>query len=161
MKLTILVGVVFLLATPVYSQDWAQTWISDLQRVDLRALGFPDVNEIPENSSAITSLLTASDGNVYGATTGETAYLFIFQPSTNKVRQLGRIPGEQSVHHALAEGDDGAIYLGTGLNMFRPIEISKGGYWEDVAENLWKDIQNYFSAYTGGHLYRYKPEQSN
>ena len=157
----IFVGVVLLLAVPAYSQDWAQSWISDLQRVDLRGLGFPDVNEIPENSSAITSLLTASDGSIYGATTGETAYLFIFQPSTNKVRHLGRIPGEQSVHHSLAQGSDGSIYLGTGLNMFRPVGISEGGYWEDVAENLWKDIQNHFSSYPGGHLYRYQPEQSN
>jgi hypothetical protein len=45
--------------------------------------------------------------------------------------------------------------------MFNPIEISEGGYWEDVAENLWKDIKNHFSTYPGGHLYRYRPEQSN
>jgi len=160
-QLSALVSILCLFWGPVYSQDWAQTWISDLQRVDLRGLGFPDVNEVPENSSAITSLLTASDGNIYGATSGETAYLFIFQPSINKVRHLGRIPGEEAVHHALAEGGDGSIYLGTGLSMFKPIELSKGGYWEDIAESLWQDIRGYFSAYPGGHLFRYRPEQSN
>jgi hypothetical protein len=161
LKVVVCFVIVFVLTGLASGQDWAQTWVPHTQRVDLRSLGFPDVNEIPENSSAITSLATASDGNIYGATTGEAAYLFVFQPSTNKVRHLGRIPGEESVHHSLAEGEDGSIYLGTGLNMFDQIDISEGGYWEDVAENLWKDIQNHFAAYPGGHLYRYRPSQSN
>ena len=57
---------------PLYAQDWAKSNIKDLQRVDLRDLGYPDVSTIPSNSSAITSLLTASTGKIYGATSGES-----------------------------------------------------------------------------------------
>ncbi len=48
--------------TPLYAQDWAKSNIKNLQRVDLRDLGYPFVNEIPENSSSVTSLLTAQNG---------------------------------------------------------------------------------------------------
>jgi hypothetical protein len=145
------------------SQDWAKTNISFLQRADLRDLGYPGVNEIPENSSAITSLLTAHNGLIYGATTGEESWLFMFDPAINKVRHLGRIPGQESVHHAIVEDKKGNIYLGTGKNMFEEIPLSKGGTGEEetMDKSLWNDIRNYFSDYRGGHLYMYSPENSN
>jgi len=43
----------------LYSQDWSNTLIKQQQRVDLRDLGYEKVNEIPVNSSSVTSLLTA------------------------------------------------------------------------------------------------------
>jgi hypothetical protein len=141
------------------AQDWARTNIKDLQRVDLRDLGYPLVNEIPENSSAVTSLLTASNGKIYGATTGEESWLFLFDPAINKVRHLGNIPGQESVHHSLAEDKDGFIYVGTGRNMFEEIILSKGGIGSDslIDKSLWEDIKKHFSNYPGGHLYRYNP----
>ena len=57
-------------ASYIYSQDWSKPVIKNQQRVDLRDLGYPMVNEIPVNSSAITSLLTARDGIIYGGTSG-------------------------------------------------------------------------------------------
>ena len=96
-----------LIFSPVSAQDWARTNIHDLQRVDIRDLGYPGVNEIPENSSAITSLITAHDGLIYGATTGDESWFFLFDPAINKVRHLGRIPGQESVHHSLAEDKQG------------------------------------------------------
>jgi hypothetical protein len=152
-----------LVCHPAKSQDWARTNISFLQRVDLRDLGYPGVNEIPENSSAITSLMTARNGLIYGATTGEEAWLFMFDPSINKVRHLGRIPGEESIHHSMTEDRAGNIYLGTGKNMFAEIPISKGGTGEEETfdKSLWNDIRKYFSDYWGGHLFRYSPEKSN
>ena len=57
-KSFLILGILFL-AGHAYSQDWAKTIIRNQQRVDLRDLGYPMVNEIPINSSAITSLLTA------------------------------------------------------------------------------------------------------
>lgn len=149
--------------TPLISQDWAKTNIRELQRVDLRDLGYPLVNEIPENSSAITSLVTANDGKIYGATSGEESYLFLFDPVVNKVRHLGKIPGHESVHHALVEDKNGCIYLGTGRNMFEEFPLSKGGIGPDepIDKTLWDDIRNHFRDYPGGHLYRYVPKSAN
>lgn len=145
------------------AQDWARTNIKDLQRVDIRDLGYPLVNEIPENSSAITSLLTARDGKIYGGTTGEVSYLFMFDPEINKVRHLGRIPGQESIHHSLVEDKDGFLYVGTGRNMFEEIILSKGGIGSDsvVDKSLWEDIKNHFISYQGGHLYRYNRSKSD
>jgi hypothetical protein len=145
------------------SQDWAKTNIKELHRVDLRDLGYPMVNEIPENSSAITSLLTASNGLIYGGTSGEESYLFLFDPSINKVRHLGKITGQEGVHHAMVEDKNGSIYVGTGLSVFDEIPLSKGGIGEKelIDKTLWDDIKNHFHDYPGGHLYRYVPKLSN
>lgn len=153
----------FLVFVPVYSQDWAKTNISNMQRADMRDLGYPMVNEIPANSTAITSLLTASDGKIYGGTSGEVAYIFMFDPVNNKVKHLGNIPGHEAVHHSMVEDKDGYIYIGTGKNMFDEITLSKWGSAvdESVDKILWKDIKDHFSSYKGGHLYRYDPKKSN
>ena len=49
-----LVTLSFLLATgPTgFAQDWALSGVKQLQRIDIRELGYPQVNQIPENSSA-------------------------------------------------------------------------------------------------------------
>jgi hypothetical protein len=146
----------------IHSQDWTKPLIKNLHRVDLRNLGYPMVNEIPENSSAITSLLLGKDNKIYGGTTGEMAYLFLFDPITNKVKHLGKIEGQESIHHALVQDSDGYIYIGTGKNMFREIEMSKEGLGEEpVDKTLWRDIKSHFSDYEGGHLFRYDPKASN
>ena len=153
---------VFLQSSSVFPQDWAQPEIKFLQRVDLRNLGYPLVNEIPANSSAITSLITARDGKIYGGTCGEEAYLFLFDPAINKVRHLGRIKGQEAVHHALVEDDDGLFYLGTAKNPFVEFPISPGGIGEEYIDlTLWRDIRNYYEDYPGGHLYLYDPKKSN
>ncbi len=157
-------GSVFIFSyTNLTAQDWAKSLIKNSQRVDLRDLGYPDVNEIPANSNAITSLITTYDGKIYGGTTGEEAYIFLFDPSINKVRQLGKIPGQESIHHAMVEGKDSLIYFGTGRDMFREIPLSKGGIDEKdpIDKSLWEDILNYYKDYEGGHLYRYNPKKSN
>jgi len=147
----------------LFSQDWARTNIDQLQRIDLRDLGYPLVNEIPENSSAITSLITAHDGIIYGATSGDESYLFLFDPSINKVRHLGKVEGQEGVHHALVEDKKGNIYLGTGRNMFEEIPLSKGGTGQEetIDKTLWNDIKDHFRDYAGGHIYRYDPKISN
>jgi len=152
----------FLFANQLFAQDWVEQIMQNQQRVDLRDLGYPDVNEIPVNSSAITSLLTASDGVVYGCTSGEKAYLFMFDPKINKVRHLGKIPGHSGVHHSLVEDENGNIYIGSGKNMFEEFTLTKWGEGDDKFDvTLWKDIKKHFSDYSGGHLYRYNPSESN
>jgi hypothetical protein len=143
------------------SQDWARTLVKNQQRADLRDLGYPDVNEVPVNSSAITSLITASSGLIYGGTSGEDAYMIMFDPSINKVRHLGKIPGHTAIHHSLVEDKDGNIYIGTGMNMFEDVPLSKYGEGDDkIDETLWKDIKKHFSNYPGGHLYSYRPSSN-
>jgi hypothetical protein len=164
MRIITVAKILFLMfvSLPVSAQDWARPVIKNQQRVDLRDLGYPMVNEIPVNSSAITSLLTASNGNIYGCTSGEEAYLFLFDPLTNKVRHLGKIAGQAGVHHALVEDKYGNIYFGSGKNMFEDVPLSKWQEGDDKFDvTLWKDIKKYYSDYAGGHLYRYNPASSN
>lgn len=165
-RTSLLLLVLFAAAQTAAAQDWALSNIKHLHRVDLRNLGYPLINEIPENSSAITSLLTASSGRVYGGTTGEEAYFFMYDPATNKVQHLGRIPKQRTIHHALVQGKDGFIYLGTGgVDIFEPIAISSGGLGENKEnryhnKSLWEDILRHFRNAPSGHLYRYDPKQS-
>ncbi|MEN8227294.1 MAG: hypothetical protein ABFS38_04000 [Bacteroidota bacterium] len=151
-----------LTATHICAQDWAKPVIKNQQRVDLRDLGYPEVNGIPVNSSAITSLITAGDGIIYGGTSGEEPYLFLFDPTINKVRHLGKIPGHTGIHHSLVEDKNGNIFVGTGMNIFEDVALSKWGEGDDQFDvTLWKDIKNHYKDYEGGHLYCYRPAQSN
>ena len=153
---------VLLLDSPIYSQDWAKPVIKYQQRVDLRDLGYPMVNEIPVNSSAITSLITARNGLIYGGTSGDEAYFFLFDPAINKARHLGKIFGHSGIHHSLVEDKNGNIYIGTGKNMFEDVPLSKWGEGDDKFDvTLWKDIKRHFKDYQGGHLYCYRPAESN
>jgi outer membrane protein assembly factor BamB len=156
-----LLYLLIILVVPVLAQDTKKTHIKNRHRVDLRDLGYPMVNEIPENSSAITSLMTSSNGKIYGGTSGEEAYLFLFDPMYNKVGHLGRIEGQGGIHHSLVEDKDGYIYIGTGKNMLEKITLSKGETGEYLDEVLWRDIKNHFKDYPGGHLYRYDPKKSD
>jgi hypothetical protein len=156
MRIAASILMVMLSLLQVNAQDWAKPVIKNQQRVDLRDLGYPMVNEIPANSSAITSLLTSRSGIIYGCTSGEESYLFLFDPATNKVRHLGKIPGHTGVHHSLVEDKDGNIYIGTGIDMFEEVPLSKYGEGDEKFDaTLWKDIKEYFSKYAGGRLYKY------
>ena len=75
------------------------------------------------------------------------------------MRPLGTIGDATGVNHCLAEGADGAIYIGTGRNMFAPLELTKDfpvGV-EAIEKQLWKDIKGQYDGYGGGHIYRYDP----
>lgn len=160
----LVISISFFVTQSLYSQDWARPVNKNQHRVDLRDLGYSMVNEIPANSSAITSLITASSGLIYGCTSGEESYLFIFDPLINKVRHLGKIPGAEQtgVHHSLVEDKDGNIYIGTGANIFEDVNLSKWGAPGDKLDiTLWKDIKNHFRNYPGGRLLRYKPASND
>ncbi|MBK8884906.1 MAG: hypothetical protein IPN67_21910 [Bacteroidales bacterium] len=87
----------------------------------------------------------------------------MFDPEINKVRHLGKIDNQESIHHSLVEDKDGNIYLGTGKNMFGEILLSKGGLGSEgtIDKALWEDIKKHFRDYPGGHLYRYSPGSGN
>jgi len=161
--IVIVIGLFGLFGSDVFADDWAKTNIKNLNRLDLRNLGYSQVNEIPVNSSAITSLLTSAEGKIYGVTSGDQSYLFLYDSTTNKVKHLGKIAGETGVHHSLVQDKDGYIYIGTGKSILEPVQLTIGGPGEKFTEEktLWADIQNHFKDYSGGRLYCYDPANDN
>lgn len=81
---------------------------------------------------------------------------------TNKVFPLGIIPETRGVHHALVEGADGAIYIGTGLNeielpiLSRTPSRSPPGHWKSA----WADISARYDSYDGGHIFHISDHRS-
>ena len=148
----------------LFSQLIAQQYVNphfNTYRMDYRDLGYPNQNLIPADNSKITALLSHSNGMIYGATTGKTqSYLFFFNRYINKVRPLGQIGNATGVYHTLLEGSDGEIIIGTGLNMFAPIKLTKDFpvYHEAIEKELFKDICKPYEGYEGGHIYLYNPE---
>jgi len=149
-----------------FSLSFGQHWVNpdyECQRLELRDLGYLEVNVIPPNCSAITSLVTARSGKIYGATSGDAAYLFVYDPKTNKVKHLGRLASHQGVYHSLAIGREGCIYIGTGKNVLEEVEISKQtGFGDNAIDNsLWNDVKKPYDGYKGGHLLRYDPTRND
>ena len=138
----------------------AQKWINpnyDAHRLDYRDLGYPDVTAIDADNCPITALLTASNGHVYGATSGKASCLFLYDRGINKVRPLGRLGEAQGVYHALVQDSDGTLLIGGGLNLLAPVALTQqfpGGF-RAIEEQLWKDIAAPYAKYAGGHIYRY------
>ncbi|GAG41924.1 unnamed protein product, partial [marine sediment metagenome] len=83
-------------------------------------------------------------GRIYGATSGDTAYLFLYDPKINKVRHLGKLAGHEGVFHSLVMDRQGRIYIGTGKNVLADIVISPetGSGNDSIDGSLWKDISN-------------------
>jgi len=82
-------------------------------RIDARDLGYPPVDVIPDGESGITSLSVAPNGDLYGATSGSHAHLFVLNPRHGYVQPLGVIPGAASITNAIVVSDSGDIFLGT------------------------------------------------
>lgn len=82
-------------------------------RIDARDLGYPPLDAIPDGESGITSLTVAPNGDLYGATSGTRAHLFVLNPRHGYVQPLGVIPGATSVTHAVAVSAAGDVYIGT------------------------------------------------
>jgi len=146
---------------------FAQRWINphfDTHRLDYRDLGYPAQNLIPADNSRITALLPHSNGFVYGATSGRTqSYLFFYNRFINKVRPLGKIADARGVYHGLLEGKNGEIYIGTGMSMYSPVELTRKFpvEIEGIEKQLWKDITAPYQGYAGGHIYRYDPQKGD
>jgi outer membrane protein assembly factor BamB len=82
-------------------------------RIDARDLGYPPIDIIPDGESGITSLAVAPNGDLYGATSGSHAHLFVLAPRHGYIQPLGVIPGATSIAHALAVSLSGDVYIGT------------------------------------------------
>ncbi len=82
-------------------------------RIDLRDLGYPPVDVIPPDESAIRSLAVAPDGKLYGATSGKRSHLFVLDPVHGYVQPLGFLEGVSTVEGALVVSRTGDVYIGT------------------------------------------------
>lgn len=135
----------------------------EAHRLDYRDIGYPAATEIPADNSLIAALLSHSNGKVYGATSGKQSYLFVYDYLTNKVYPLGQLPGTSGVHHSLAEGADGLVYIGTGLNELSLLTLTRDiPYGRRTIENqLWDDIKNKYKGYEGGHILVYDPQKGD
>lgn len=82
-------------------------------RIDARDLGYAPIDMIPDGESGITSLTVAPNGDVYGATSGSRAHLFVLNPRHGYVQPLGVVAGATSITQAVVASASGDIYLGT------------------------------------------------
>jgi hypothetical protein len=81
-------------------------------RIDARPLGYPPLDVIPDGESGTTALVVAPNGDLYGATAGGHAHLFVFNPRHGYVQPLGVIPGANAVLNAIVVSAAGDVYLG-------------------------------------------------
>jgi hypothetical protein len=116
--------------------DYDHSVVSQV-RIDLRDLGYPPVDVIPPDESAIRSLMVAPSGAVYGATSGRRSHLFVLHPQHGYVQPLGYLKGATTVHRSVVVAANGDVYIGGSIGV----------------DN---DGQGY-SGYAGGHLLRYAP----
>jgi hypothetical protein len=138
-QILLIVAALILSALPVWSQrdrSYDASVVSQV-RIDLRDLGYPPVDVIPSDESAIRALVVAPDGRIYGATSGERSHLFLLDPQRGYVEPLGRLADAKVVHHSLVVGQNGDVYIGTAL----AVDNGAQGY----------------EHYAGGHLLKYVP----
>lgn len=137
----------------------------DAQRLDFRDLGYPGATEIAADSSPITALMSHDgNGKVYGATTGRSSHLFVWDARVNKVFPLGSLPkGEKGVRNCMVQGEDGRIFIGSGLSEIELLRLSREmpEGRRAIENQLWRDIKSKYKDYAGGHIYAYNPPKSD
>ncbi len=106
-------------------------------RIDLRDLGYPELDVIPPDSSKVRSLAVAPSGALYGATSGRRSYLFVLYPVHGYVQPLGFLDGVTTVHHSVVVSRTGDVFIGTSAG----VDNDGDGY----------------DGYSGGRLLKYTP----
>jgi len=135
----LLAAAVLVVSTPLSAQrdrSYDFSVVSQV-RIDLRDLGYPPVDVIPSDQSAIRALTVAPDGTLFGATSGEHSHLFLLDPRHGYVEPLGRLADAKTVYHSLVVDERGDVYIGTAL----AVDNNGEGY----------------DHYAGGHLLKYVP----
>jgi hypothetical protein len=108
-------------------------------RIDLRDLGYPPVDVVPPDESAIRSLAVGPNGLIYGATSGRRSHLFVLDPRHGWLQPLGYLKDVTTVHRSLVVAADGSVFIGGSIG----VDNNGQGY----------------SGYAGGHLLHYKPDR--
>ena len=93
--------------------DYDHSVVSQV-RIDLRDLGYPPVDVIPSDESAIRALTLAPNGALYGATSGRRSHLFVLFPVHGYVQPLGLLDGVKTVDRSLVVSQSGDVYIGSG-----------------------------------------------
>ena len=93
--------------------DYDRSVVSQV-RIDLRDLGYPPVDVIPSDESAIRALTLAPNGALYGATSGRRSHLFVLFPVHGYVQPLGFLDGVKTVDRSLVVSQSGDVYIGSG-----------------------------------------------
>ena len=106
-------------------------------RIDLRDLGYPPLDVIPSDESAIRALAVSPEGLIYGATSGKRSHLFVLNPQHGYVEPLGWLRDVTTVHHSLVVSRTGDVYIGGSIG----VDNNGEGY----------------ANYPGGHLLKYSP----
>lgn len=106
-------------------------------RMDLRELGYPPIDVIPAEESAIRALTVGPDGRLYGVASGGRSHLFTLDPSNGMVEPLGFLPQPGVVHRSIVVDGSGIVYIGTSTG----VDNGAAGY----------------ETYEGGRLLRYDP----
>jgi hypothetical protein len=104
-----------LIALPVSAQrplEYDHSVVKQV-RIDLRDLGYPPLDVIPPDESAIGALAMAPDGTLYGATSGKRSHLFVLHPAHGYVQPLGVLTDVAAVRGALVVSRTGDVYIGT------------------------------------------------
>ena len=165
LKLVLAAGVVVVAAAgSLFAQKCVNPHF-DAQRLDFRDLGYPGATEIAADSSPITALMSHDgNGKVYGATTGRSSHLFVWDARVNKVFPLGSLPkGEKGVRNCMVQGKDGRIFIGSGLSEIELLRLSREmpEGRRAIENQLWRDIKAKYKDYAGGHIYAYNPAKSD
>ena len=165
LKLVLAAGAVVVAATgSLFAQKCVNPHF-DAQRLDFRDLGYPGATEIAADSSPITALMSHDgNGKVYGATTGRSSHLFVWDARVNKVFPLGQLPkGEKGVRNCMVQGEDGRIFIGSGLSEIELLRLSREmpEGRRAIENQLWRDIKSKYKDYAGGHIYAYNPAKSD
>ena len=107
-------------------------------RIDLRDLGYPPLDIIPSDESAIRALAVNPEGLIYGATSGKRSHLFVLDPQHGYVEPLGWLRDVTTVHRSLVVSRAGDVYIGGSIG----VDNNGEGY----------------AKYPGGHLLKYSPK---
>src|SRR5579859_4980924 len=81
-------------------------------RIDLRDLGYPPLDVIPSDESAIRALAVSPEGLIYGATSCKRSHLFVLDPQHGYVEPLGWLRDVTTVHRSLVVSRAGDVYIG-------------------------------------------------
>lgn len=93
--------------------DYDHSVVSQV-RIDLRELGYPPIDVIPSDESAVRALTVAPNGALYGATSGKRSHLFVMFPVHGYVQPLCYLNGVTSVQRSVVVSKSGDVYIGAG-----------------------------------------------
>ena len=115
-QLTICTALLLLLAAALPAQRTLgyDNSVVNQVRIDMRELGYPPIDVIPSEESAVRALTIAPNGTLYGVTGGKRSHLFSLFPVHGYVVPLGFLNGVKTMYNSLVVSKSGDVYVGSG-----------------------------------------------